>query len=331
MTQNPNFTTKIFRMSSEDKKIFIAAFTKNGISTAKKISDFIDAKIFVPERFSDSNLEKFDEPLTEWTWKIFGNADAIIFVSACGIAFRAIAPHIKSKLTDPAVIVIDEKANFVIPILSGHIGGANELAKKIAGHLHAVPVITTATDINNLTAIDEWAVKNNCEIENPSAIKNFSAEILEHHNVGVAVTHELHDAPFPVTLWLRPKNLILGAGCNRGIGIDEFEEAAQDFLKSSGVSILSLKALASINLKADEDALIQFAKNHDIQFLTFSAEDLMGLKGNFTRSQNVFNATGTDNVCERACMLAGGEKAVLMRSKTVYDKNITLALARINS
>ena len=318
-------------MSSESKKIFIAAFTKNGISTAKKISEFIDAKIFVPERFSDKNLEKFDAPLTEWTGKIFGNADAIIFVSACGIALRAIAPYIKSKLTDPAVIVIDEKANFVIPILSGHIGGANELTKKIAAYLNAIAVITTATDINNFIAIDEWAVKNNCEIENPHAIKNFSAEILENHNAGVAITHELHDAPFPVTLWLRPKNLILGAGCNRGIDINEFEEAVQDFLKTSGVSMLSLKALASIDLKVNENALIQFAKNHGIEFLTFSAEDLMVLKGNFTRSQTVFNVTGTDNVCERACMLASGENAVLMRNKTVYGKNITLALSRINS
>lgn len=316
-------------MASENSKIIIAAFTRNGISTAKKISEFIKSEIFVPERFSGENLKKIDTPLTEWTGKIFGNSSAIIFVSACGIAIRAIAPHVKSKLSDPAVIVIDEKANFVIPILSGHIGGANELAEKIAAHLHAIPVITTATDVNNLTAIDEWAVKNECIIENPNVVKNFSAEILENHGVGVAITHELHDAPFPVTLWLRPKNLILGVGCNRGIGINEFEEATLDFLKSAGVSILSLKALASINLKADENALIQFAKNHDIDFLTFSAKDLMELKGNFTRSQKVFDVTGVDNVCERACMLAAGEKAVLMRSKTVYNNNITLSLARI--
>jgi len=119
-------------MNLGSKKIFIAAFTKNGINVAKKVSDFLEnAKIFVPKRFSDENLEKFDAPLTEWAGKIFDEAGAIIFVSACGIALRAIASHVKSKLTDPAVIVIDEKANFVIPILSGHIGRANELAGKI--------------------------------------------------------------------------------------------------------------------------------------------------------------------------------------------------------
>ena len=321
--------TKIFRMASENKKIIIAAFTKNGINLAKKISCFINAKIFVPERFIEENFEKINAPLTEWTGKIFSNSDAIIFVSACGIAVRAVAPHIKSKLHDPAVIVIDEKANFVIPILSGHIGGANELAKKLADYLHAIPVITTATDVNNLAAIDEWAVKNNCKIENPSVIKNFSAEILENHNVGVAITHEINNQPFPVTLWLRPKNLILGVGCNRGISIEEFEDNVSDFLTGSGVSILSLNAIASIDLKKNEAALIEFAKNHDIKFLTFSAQELQNIKGNFTRSQKVFDIIGVDNVCERACILAAGEKAALMRNKTVY-KNITLALSRIS-
>ena len=316
-------------MDSENKnKIIIAAFTKNGIELAKKISKYFNAKIFVPERFSDNKLEYFGTNLNEWAGKIFYNSEAIIFVSACGIALRAIAPYIKSKLQDPAVIVIDEKGKFVIPVLSGHIGGANELAKKIAAYLNATPVITTATDVNNLIAIDEWAVKNNCKIENPDAVKNFSAEILEHNNVGVAITHELQNAPFPVTLWLRPQNLILGAGCNRGISIEEFENAAQNFLESSGVSPLSLKALASIDIKSNEQALISFAENHKIPFMTFSAAELRALQGNFTKSELVQNIVGVDNVCERACMSAGGPEAVLMRSKTVYN-GITLALARV--
>ncbi|MBR6901178.1 MAG: cobalamin biosynthesis protein, partial [Synergistaceae bacterium] len=224
---------------------------------------------------------------------------------------------------------IDEAGNFVIPILSGHVGGANELAKKIAAFLHAVPVITTATDVNNLIAVDEWAVKNNCAIENPNAIKKISSEILEHHSVGVAVTNELQPAPFPVTLFLRPKNLILGAGCNRGISEKEFENASKIFLESSGVSALSLKALASIDIKSNEPALINFAKNHNIPFVTFTASELQELKGNFTSSEKVLKVTGVDNICERACILAGSEGAVLLRSKWIYKKDITLALARV--
>lgn len=314
-----------------NKSIIIIAFTKKGISLALRLSEFFDAKIFVPERFHDlnKNLEIINSDLSEWTGKIFHETGAMIFIGACGIAVRAISKHIKSKLSDPAVIVIDENGNFVIPILSGHIGGANELAKKISDILHAHAVITTATDVNNFISPDEWAVKNNCAIENPDAIKKISSNILENenHSVGIAVTDLKQPTPFPVTLWLRPKDLILGAGCNKGISPEEFEKAAENFLDGAGVSIFSLKALASINIKSDEPALKIFAENHNIPFLTFSAEELQSVSGNFTRSEKVFNITGTDNVCERACVRAAGKNFALLRSKCIYG-GITLALAR---
>ena len=310
----------------------VAAFSKNAVELALKISKNFNARVFAPERFINfyEGVEPINAPLTEWAGKFFNDTKALIFVSACGIATRAIAPHIKSKLKDPAVIVIDELGKFVIPILSGHVGGANELSRKIASFIHAVPVITTATDINNLTAVDEWAVKNNCVIENPSSIKKISSEILEGYRVGVAVTDELQPAPFPVTLFLRPRNLILGAGCNRGIDFEEFENAAKNFLESSGVSILSLKALASIDIKSNEPALINFAKKYNIPFVTFTAEELKKLSGNFTSSQKVLKFTGVDNICERACILAAGAEAVLMRNKFIYENKITFALARVN-
>ena len=311
-------------------KIAVLAFTLNGINTALRFSKYFDAEIFVPERFLNlhEKLEKIDGNLSDFVGKIFSEVKAIIFIGACGIAVRSISKHITNKLKDPAVIVIDEKSKFVIPILSGHVGGANELARKISNLINAVPVITTATDINNLVAVDEWAMKNNCEIENPEAVKKISGKILEGYEVGVAVTEQNQPVPFPVTLILRPKNLILGAGCNRGVDVEEFENAAKNFLNSSGVSILSLKALASVDIKSNEPALISFAKNHNIPFITFSASELQSLKGHFTRSEKVLSITGTDNICERACMLAAGEGAVMLRSKVIYD-GMTFALAKL--
>ena len=314
--------TKIFLMNT-----VIAAFTNKGISLALKLSDFLGGNVFAPERFSREGVSVIDSPLCEWTGKFFHEADAIIFVSACGIAVRAIANHIESKLSDPAVIVIDEAGKFVIPVLSGHVGGANELSRKIAVFLHAQAVITTATDINNLPAVDEWAVKNNYVIENPEAVKNVSGALLEGNSVGVAVTCEEMPAPFPITLWLRPRVLFLGAGCNRGISPEEFECCALDFLKSAGVSVHSLKALASIDIKKNEPAMKFFALNHSIDFLTFTACELQALQGKFTGSECVKKFTGTDNVCERSAVLAAGEGAVLMRSKCIYN-GITFALAR---
>lgn len=315
---------------SSGSKITIAAFTRTGITLALRLAEFLDAEVFAPERLCIDGVKIINEPLSSWAGKFFNNTRALIFVGACGIAVRAIAEHVSSKLSDPAVIVVDEAGRFIIPILAGHIGGANELARQISGFLNAQPVITTATDINNLIAIDEWAVKNNCRIENPEAIKQVSSQILEAHSVGVAVTCENIDAPFPVTLMLRPKILILGAGCHRGIDSSEFERSAKDFLDSAGVNVLSLKALASIDIKANEPAMKDFAEVHNIDFKTFTASQLQALQGNFTSSERVLRITGADNICERACMLAAGEGAVLLRSKCAYE-NATFALARCKS
>lgn len=311
----------------------IAAFTTNGITLARRLSGLLGGegvRVFVPERLSCDGLEVIGASVSEWAGRYFGTVDAMVFVGACGIAVRAIAQHITTKTEDPAVIVVDEAGRYVIPILSGHIGGANALARKIASFLEAQAVITTATDINNLVAVDEWAISHNCAIENPEAIKYISGSLLEGHSVGVAVTEELIPSPFPITLWLRPKVLVLGAGCHRGTDSGEFERAARDFLDGAGVSVLGLKALASVNLKEHEPALNTFAARHGIPFMTFSAQELQALTGRqkFSGSDVVKSITGTDNVCERSAVMAAGEGAVLLRSKCVYD-GMTFALARV--
>ena len=308
----------------------IAAFTHRGVNLALRLAGFLEGRVFAPQRFSRDGVNFIDSPLSEWAGKMFREASALIFVSACGIAVRAVAPHVKDKMSDPAVVVIDESGRFVVPLLSGHVGGANDLARKIAAFLHAVPVITTATDVNNLVAVDEWAVKNDCVIENPGAVKSVSGSLLEDYPVGVAVTHENIPVPFPVTLMLRPRVLVLGAGCNKGVSPEDFESSAMDFLKGAGVSVMSLKALATIDIKRDEPAMKIFAESHNIPLVTFAADELNMLAGNFTASERVRHFTGTDNVCERACVLCAGEGGVLLRSKTVYN-GITFALARSES
>ncbi len=312
----------------------IAAFTNRGIALAQKVAEFLGgAGVFVPERFareggiSREGVGVISPSLTDWAGRVFHEVNALIFVGACGIAVRAVAPCVASKLHDPAVVVMDESGKFVVPILSGHVGGANELARKVAEYLDAQAVITTATDVNNLVAVDEWAVRHNCEIENPEAVKSVSGAILEGHSVGVAVTCEEVPAPFPVTLWLRPKVLVLGVGCNRGVDPAKFEESACDFLKGAGVSLLSVRAVASIDLKKDELAVKAFAEKYGVPFLTFGACELQAVRGRFTGSERVRELTGTDNVCERAAVLAAGEGGVLLRSKCVYE-GMTFALAR---
>lgn len=259
-----------------------------------------------------------------WAAEAFAGSDALLFIGAAGIAVRAIAPHVRSKTTDPAVLVMDERGRHVIPILSGHIGGANELTLEIARRTGAEPVITTATDINGVPAIDVWAVKHDCAIENPQAIKAVSARALAGGEVGVMITERSLTPPFPVTLRLRPRTLALGAGCRRGVDGQAFERAALDFLDKCGVSLLSVRALASLDRKADERALCDFAQKYRLEFLTYTAAELNSVPGVFAHSDYVQKTVGVGCVCERAAVRAAAGR--LLRGKTVYE-GITLALA----
>ncbi|MCR5346791.1 MAG: cobalt-precorrin 5A hydrolase [Fretibacterium sp.] len=305
----------------------LTAFTRAGAELALRLAETLGGRVFVPERCLSERTELLSEPVGEWAGQWFHKAGAMVFVCACGIAVRAIAQHIRTKTEDPAVAVVDERGSFVIPLLSGHIGGANELARRIAAITGGKAVITTATDVNSLVAVDEWAVRNNCTIENPRNIKEISAAVLEGRSVGVAVTDQLQPAPWPATLWLRPRILVLGVGCKRGTELHALENAASDFLDGAGVSPLSLCAVASIDLKAAEPALIALAEQYDVPFLTFSAEDLQSVEGTFSASERVLKITGVDNVCERAAVRAAGREAVLLRSKSRYP-GMTFALAR---
>ena len=125
-----------------------------------------------------------DESMKEWTKRRFEDSDAIVFIGACGIAVRSIAPFVKSKKIDPAVVVVDEQGKFAISLLSGHIGGANELAEEVAEIVHGQPVVTTATDLNGKFAVDVFAKKNNCFISDMELAKEISAALLAGKEVG---------------------------------------------------------------------------------------------------------------------------------------------------
>jgi cobalt-precorrin 5A hydrolase len=155
--------------------------------------------------------EAIEEPLKEWTKRNFDVTDGIVFIGATGIAVRSIAPLVKDKTTDPAVLVLDEKGEFVIPLLSGHIGGANELAYDIGAHLGSIPVITTATDINQKFAVDLFAKKNNLYITRMDLAKGISAAILNDKRIGF-------ECDFPV-IGLLPEELTDIKDCEYGICI----------------------------------------------------------------------------------------------------------------
>ena len=199
-------------------KVALISFTKDGAETCGKICQGLSAAgyectAFGKERFAvEAGILPLQAGLADWTAEMFPANDALVFVGACGIAVRAIAPHIRNKTVDPAVTVVDEKCKYAISLLSGHLGGANDLTHEIAELIGAEPVITTATDLNQKFAVDDWAKKNNLWISDMTLAKEISAAILEGENVGVS-------SDFPIDGKL-PEQLVMieqdAAGSVRG-------------------------------------------------------------------------------------------------------------------
>ena len=283
--------------------------------------------------------------LEAWTAAHFSPSDGLVYVGAAGIAVRAIAPHLKSKTTDPAVVVVDECARYAIPILSGHLGGANDLARAIGRVCGALPVLTTATDVNGVFAVDEWAKRQNCLVLNPEQIKTVSAKLLAGGTVTVQSSWPIAGQPprnvcqtedrgadvlldiHPGTgekLHLVPRIAVLGVGCKKNVSFQTLETALAAFLTGAGVCEQAISAVASIDLKKNEPGLLDFCAAHGWPLKTYPAEQLREVEGQFTPSAFVKGVTGVDNVCERSAVLASG--GTLCQGKTARD-GITMALA----
>ena len=330
-------------------KVSIIAFTDNGMEIAYELSNSL----------SESNDVDFTRcgkgALSTWTEEHFSTNDALIFIGAIGIALRAIAPYIKTKTKDPAVVVVDELGQFSIPILSGHIGGANELALQIAEDLGSIPVITTATDINSVFAVDTWAKSQGLQILNPECIKLVSSKLLkgesvhvksdypiqgnlpknvylndlEDSNAGydVIITHkDLENERKNDTLLLVPQIITVGIGCRKDISFESVESSILNILKSENYHILSINALASIDKKVNEKGILEFAKKYDLPFNTYSAEELNSLEGDFTKSEFVKSVVEVDNVCERSAIKESNGK-LIRRKDTCDGAGVTVALA----
>ncbi|MBI5894112.1 MAG: cobalt-precorrin 5A hydrolase [Deltaproteobacteria bacterium] len=374
----------------------IFALTKNGIKLGERLSRKIEnASIFAnPKGFKKSVRLAFKK------------YDGLIFIMASGIVVRTIAPLLKGKEKDPAVVVMDEKGRFVISLLSGHLGGANILAKRIATAIGARPVITTATDVNSLPCIEDIAKRFNLAIEDVKKIKVVNSVIVNGGRVGfvdgnakrlkeikgfvgsrrvpfgrgfrfyksisqvqkvnadvfVIITHNSEPrtmslrakgeaSPFieiasglkPLAMTtselfiLRPKDLVVGIGCDRGVSLKEIETAYFKMLKKFNLYPLSVKNLASIDVKKNEKGLLRFAKKYNFKIEFYSKNQLakMPLPSGF--SEFVMEKVGVGGVCEPAAMKSAGlslrtlsrdVKRLLVKKQKIG--RVTIAAAQIS-
>lgn len=326
-------------------QIHIIAFTKNGIKLSKRIGKILEKKDNEVEIYTGTGENK--TKLSDFCKNGFKHANAIIFVGATGIAVRGISPYIKDKTKDPAVLVIDDLGKFVISLLSGHIGGANDLTNLLAKSLKSVPVITTATDNNDVFAIDSFAVKNNYSIVNTRKIKGISSRLLSKNVVTLYTDFEIvSDLPNNITLTddvldaniiisdvdcvfeeivLVPKIYSIGIGCKKGTKVSDLYNFVTDTLSREYISAHAVECIASIDIKSEERAIVSLAKKFKVPFNTFTSRQLNRVQGEFTSSEFVKKTVGTDNVCERSAVASN--KGDLIVKKISYE-GMTIAISK---
>lgn len=337
------------------------AVTENGLSLAVKLEKKLGGgRVFRPVEIKGGRL------FTQ-VKRAFETSDALVFICASGIAVRAIAPLLRGKHLDPAVIVTDEKGGFVISLLSGHLGGANSLAREIASVTGGVPVITTATDVMGLPCVEDIAVRFSLSIEDVRKIKVVNSAILKGGGVlvvdedtgrlseikkafgGVPAFSFKKKMPESLvgigavvlitpltgrknraaarTMELRPKEFVAGVGCRRGVTAGEVKEAFDLALKRAGVSILSVRNLATIDIKKDERGLTSFAEKAGLPIEFFCPAELNKIKRPPSGiSRVVKEKTGAVGVSEPAALLSSGAKRIWL--KKIVSKRVTVALAR---
>lgn len=326
--------------------ITLFAYSKKGIETARRIGEALSGELrfYTAERLSGDGFLPLPKPSAPLYEEAFGASEALVFVSSCGIAVRCVAPFVKSKTTDPAVIAVDETGRFAVSLLSGHLGGANALTERIAEAIGAVPVVTTATDRNGRFSVDSWAKTQGFAISDMGAAKAVSVAVLEGEVplksdlpitgelpaglkigegvTGIFITYRTEE-PFNRTLRLIPKCVTLGIGCRRGATKEAIENAVNTVLVEKGIDPRAVKSAASIDLKKDEAGLLGFCRERGLPISFYSAEELAAVKGDFTPSDFVKSVTGVDNVCERAALMGADE---LIIRKTAQG-GVTVAAA----
>ncbi len=345
-------------------KLSVICFTERGMGLAARVAacgEEQSIRLFTRcsafrEKGGGCHLpvEWVEEPLAVWAGEQMDRGNALLFIGACGIAVRAVAPHLVDKLYDSPVLVMDEKGSYVIPVLAGHVGGANEIAAFLGKRMGAVPVITTATDINGVFAADVFARKNSLFIEKKEGIARVSARALQGERItmsietghgpetdppagvvmvayppkgkiDVVVTSEKRD--FDAALVLRAREYVIGLGCKKGKPEQAIAGLIGDKLEELGIRSFQIYALASIEQKREEEGILRWCRKAGVPFLTYSAQELKKVEGIFNKSDFVSSQVGVDNVCERAAVRACGTGGRLIAGKEAGD-GMTIAVAK---
>ena len=357
---NVNATTKVALVSLTDRGLDAILRIGEGLPNSTIREYYVPEKVIVQSKMQ---LQSFHR-LSDIVPRLWQEHAVLIFVMATGIVVRQIAALVESKDRDPAVLVLDEEGKFVIPLLSGHLGGANAWAHQISEQIGALPVITTATDVRGMVAPDEYARRFGWKVEPVQHLPAVNRLLLERKLLKVWVFSPLttpkYDAwlndphyeflsqndqdqanvivdAFPNSsikadcLYLIPPVLSVGVGCRRGVSKEVILERIRMAVEQLGSSLKAISGIYSIDLKSDEVGLIEAAKALRVPFHTFPADELqaVNLQNQLSRSNFVSEKIGVDGVCEAASLL-GAQKGRLVLPKT-KGQGVTVAISIENS
>lgn len=349
-------------------KTAIIAITGNGARLGARLSEGLPGSLLhLPPKLADqvgAPCSVSPECLKDLIARLWREHDGLVCIMATGIVVRMIAPLLEGKDKDPAVVVMDDAGHFAVSLLSGHLGGANQLAERCAELAGATPVITTATDVNGLPSFDLLARENGWVIDDLSRVKVLNALLLEDREIAVVDPSGLVEQTFcgrgrltyhadflaalksgargflfvtnrslppqvqsPELLVLRPRNLVLGIGCNSKTTAEEIEEVVLANLKRLFLSIRSVRCLATAAAKRGEPGLLAFAEKHSLPVVSYESSELNSVTTPSPPSQHALDAIGAVGVAEPAALLASDGGRLLLQK--VKSGNVTLAIAEI--
>lgn len=343
--------------------IAVLSVTRQGVALSRRLEAALPARLtcYVSARYAEgapAHYVRFEGALQPAVDAAWARHEALIFIGAAGIAVRTIAPHVLDKRFDPGVVVMDIQGKFAIALCSGHLGGANELCHRLAEAVGAIPVVTTGTDVAGTLAPDVLAKRIGADIENWDALKLVSGALVDGQPVGVlvepgvavpdlepyrsrnvfvtdrlegfaaavAVTPRVMRSSVP-TIWLRPRVLVVGIGCNRGTAEAEIAEVVDGVLAEHALAPRSVRNLATYVLKADEPGLLAFAAARGLRLESFDAGAINAAPAYPGRSETVRRHVGVYGVAEPAALLSAGATRLLVEKRK--RGNVTVAVAKV--
>lgn len=317
-------------------KLAVVTVTEKGVRNGLKIQEKIDCDVFTISKFMKDKTFLIENGLQNFFEKNILKYNTFLFITASGIAVRTIAPFIKSKDKDPAVLTMDEEGNFIISLLSGHLGGANEAAKILGEITGAVPVISTASDVSGKIAVDTIAVKINGKLESLESAKKVTSLIVAGKEVCIKVPENMENENTEGVILISnrknieiakiiPQNIVVGIGCKKNKEAEKIINAVKDSFEKLSLCEESIRIFATVDIKENEAGIIGTAEYFGKELKIISHEEIKKIENNFETSQFVKKSIGVGAVSAPCAFVAGKGRGKFLAEKLKYE-GITISI-----